>query len=222
MASRSLWRRFLFLIGFCVFLNGCALSPNPLSPNQNAERIPKQSLFQQRQAALRALNKVNLNGSFTYHSPAQKEYARFNLTFKNPEEYVFKITSPIGTTILSLTVNPDLAILQTQNGDRYEGATASELIERLTPFHLPLADLYQWILGISDEALAQNINDQGALYQGEFYQNTAQTVSELWRWQVLEWQTVTHDDRTLTLPKQLELSHKDIHLALKIARWNLL
>lgn len=192
------------------FLNGCSTSQN--LAKKNLTESQKKSLWQNRQNQLLAFKEISLNGSLYYYSEKQKEYGRFSLTFKDKKNYLFKITSPIGTTVLSLSVSPEEAILKDRKGNLHQGSNPTQLIQELTKFTLPFDSLEDWLLGISASYQVQNINDNGAVYKGEIISNPNN-----WHWQVDDWQF--DSDLNLELPKQIDLSSEDTQIQIKIWRW---
>lgn len=216
---RLLALMFLVSFLFCL-LSACSTSLNHTTNDLTTEdlSVQKHELWQQRQDRLVALKTINLNGSVSYYSPNQKEYVRFTLTFKDKQHYLFKLTSPISTTILSLAVSPTEAILKDQNGTEYRGDNPVQLVQKLIQLTLPLDSLFDWILGIDSVYQVQNVNDQGAIFQGAIFQNEMQSQSNHWHWQVLDWQS--NSSLNLKLPKQMEVTAKDTRIQINISRWN--
>lgn len=199
--------------------------------NSLNSQIPnnKKMLWQERQDKLRSLQQINLNGSLSYYDLERKEFVRFTLTFKDKSNYLFRLTSPIGTTLLSLTVSPEQVILKDSEGNKHQGNDPAQLIYQLTQLNLPFDALFDLILGIESNYQALNVNANGEVFQGEVlqgevfqskvFQNGNISSHNNWHWQVLSFQS--NQTLDLQLPKQVELTNQNTKILIKITRWNL-
>lgn len=77
--------------------------------------------------------------------PAQQWFANFELQ-GSADQGELLLLSPIGTSLAKLSWTPGEARLE-QGGRTLQGANLSQLSERLTGTALPVAALFQWLVG---------------------------------------------------------------------------
>lgn len=123
------------------------------------------------------------------------------------------LTTMLGTTVLTLESTPDAAHLHIDGKD-FKDDNAQRLLERVSGWSLPLADLPLWITGqVGPNDLINESDSQG---KPKLLTNT-QTPPP-WQVTFLRWQSQSG----ATLPQQLTLERGDLHLKLQLNQWQAL
>lgn len=147
------------VIAACIaILSGCATAP------------PPSTQWQAHQSALTAIDSYTAKGKVAFISPQERFSA--NLYWHHqPEQSTLRLTNFLGTTLLSLTIDPQRATVVDDQGQVYTDSDAARLIERLSGMSLPIDALPAWLLGLpqsrdqfelgDDNRLARLSNAQG-------------------------------------------------------------
>ena len=115
------------------------------------------------------------------------------------------ISNPIGQGIAQIERRDGMYVLQTQDGERYEGADPEELTEQALGWRLPLTGLPQWIEGRPMSGVPAEVREEG---------KRLRELRQLgWRIEYLAW------DEATGLPSRLQLSRDDLSIRLAIEAW---
>lgn len=110
--------------------------------------------------------------------PAQQWFANFELQ-GNADQGELLLLSPIGTSLAKLSWTPRAAQLE-QGGRTLQGASLAQLSERLSGTPLPVAALFDWLLGKPSDAPGWQADlsghDQGRLTAQRLQPSPAATL----------------------------------------------
>ncbi|WP_392565328.1 lipoprotein insertase outer membrane protein LolB [Utexia brackfieldae] len=182
----------------------------PVVEEKQQPIITPEHLWQQHQRALSKIVSFKANGSLAYFSNKTKHYARFFFNQISSTHYQLKLTTPVGGTVMELMVKPNFVELTDRNGEKYQGTDVEDLLLELTNMNIPLKSIHNWLLGLSNNPVQDKINQDGYLKEAEFSQN-----SEMWQLNIQSYNT----KEAIALPAQLQLTHKDDVIRLRINNW---
>ncbi|CAH3767614.1 TPA: lipoprotein localization protein LolB [Klebsiella oxytoca] len=188
-----------------LVLTACAINA-PKGPGKS----PDSPQWRQHQQDVRNLNQFQTRGAFAYLSDEQKVYARFFWQQTGQDRYRLLLTNPLGSTELSLTVQPGNVQLIDNKGQTYTATDAEEMIGRLTGMPIPLNSLRQWIIGLPGEATDYSLDDQYRLRELNYTQN-----GKTWH---VTWGGYTSDTKP-SLPANMELNDGSQRIKLKMDNW---
>lgn len=123
------------------------------------------------------------------------------------------VLGPLGRVILTMTADPGRVRVESGNGQRYTGSRAQPLVQRLTGWRLPTADLSYWLRGLARPG-----------HPARMSSIATHPILEQDGWQV-QFQRYTQV-RGLRLPQLLVLTYPDrvdpkVRLRLLIQRWRI-
>ncbi|MCO6524472.1 MAG: outer membrane lipoprotein LolB [Candidatus Schmidhempelia sp.] len=212
------WIKTLLYSTIVIILSACThsqLDANSATTktNQTTVNTPTpETLWAQHQTELKKISSYKVNGSIAYLSDKKKQYARFNLNQESPIQYQLKLATPLGATVMVLTVKPNFVELIDQKGKKYQGMNVEKLLFDLTQMRVPLSSLHNILIGLSDKPDIDTIDNQGRLSSTKIEQD-----NRLWRVSILDY--VTKDN--LTLPSQIVLKYNNDVIKLKMNQWTL-
>ncbi|WP_457913951.1 lipoprotein insertase outer membrane protein LolB [Candidatus Gillettellia adelgis] len=162
------------------------------------------------QKALQKLRTYQIRGSIIYLSDTKKIYAHFFWQQYSSEHYCLQLINPFGNTELTLHILQNRVQLVDRQGKSYTGDNAEEMIYRISGMVVPLRNLRQWILGLPGES-------------NNFTLDNHYHLSKLTYKKDLENWTVEYKQYSRaiapTLPNELELTHCNQRIKLKINNW---
>lgn len=123
------------------------------------------------------------------------------------------LTTMLGTTVLTLNSTPNSAHLHIDGKD-FRDDNAQRLLERVSGWSIPLADLPLWItgqVGPNDQVIARDS-------QGKPKQLTNTQTPPPWQVAFLSWQSQSGT----SVPHQLKLERGDLQLKLQLNQWQAL
>ncbi|MCP3128448.1 lipoprotein insertase outer membrane protein LolB [Shewanella sp. KJ2020] len=153
-----------------------------------------------------------LQGKLAIKTPEDKLSA--NLYWRHTETHdKLTLTTMLGTTVLTLEATPDAAHLHIDGKD-FKDNNAQALLERVSGWSIPLADLPLWITGQigSDDQVIERDN------QGKPKLLTNTQTPPPWQVTFLRWQSQSGT----TVPHQLKLERGDLQLKLQLNQWQAL
>jgi outer membrane lipoprotein LolB len=212
------WIRTLLFSTAVITLSACTHSQldsnnSTTRLNQTADNTPTpETLWAQHRTQLKKISSYKVNGSIAYLSDKKKQYARFNLNQESPIQYQLKLATPLGATVMTLTVKPNFVELIDQKGKKYQGMNVEKLLFDLTQMRVPLSSLHNILIGLSDKPDIDIIDNQGRLSSTKIEQD-----NRLWTVTILDY--VTKDN--LTLPSQMVLKYNNDVIKLKMNQWTL-
>ncbi|QIQ22108.1 lipoprotein insertase outer membrane protein LolB [Zophobihabitans entericus] len=169
--------------------------------------------WQSRQVELQAITSFQVNGSLAYLSDKTKQYARFFVSQTSVSDYEIKLTTPLGSTVMTLVSKPNMAWAIDKDGNQFSGANMEQILYQLTEMNIPLTSLHQWLIGLSNNPEQDQLDSSGRLRQTQFSQDGV-------NWQ-LKIDRYMSSNKNLSLPAQLELMHRDEIIRLKMNSWTL-
>lgn len=177
-------------------LGGCGALPNTLlSPSPVVVRpaSPLVTVF-------------TFNGRIAITRRAEKQSAglRWEHTADDDE---LSLLAPLGQTVARVHRDQVRATLQHQ-GKHYEAANVESLMAQVLGWHLPLAGLHRWVLGVVADGAA------------DLVERDAQGRLLLLRQEGWEIRYLRYADESATaLPVKLELKREDLSVILIIDEW---
>lgn len=202
--------RAITLSCIAVMMIACTSIPKDLTPEsqQNAWKTHQQSLSH--------LTAFQANGSLSYVSGSTKYYGRFFINQATDNEYQLKLTTPVGTSMFSLTVTPYLAELTDKDGKKYIDENVDRLMAKLTGMNIPFKSLHNWFKGYSDNPQNDMLDSQGRLFK-----TTLSQSNQNWLLTIAKYETYRANNNSLDLPSSIELSNKNDKLKVTINHWKI-
>lgn len=198
---------YLFIIVLSLFMTACQVSKQ-----QNSTSIVNQ--WQNHQHDLEEINTFLVNGSIAHFSNKTRSYGRFLINQQSDDRFDIKLTTPVGTSILSLKVEPNYAQLIDKDGNNYNGNNIEDLMSKVSNVNIPLNSLHNWLKGYSNNSSADKLDKSGRLTATEFIQN-----NNKWQLKIPSYSTYTFKNKKIDLPSSIELNHNDELIRLKISNW---
>ncbi|MDX5626906.1 MULTISPECIES: lipoprotein insertase outer membrane protein LolB [unclassified Brenneria] len=188
-----------------VLLTACGLH-QPVSPGKN----PTSPEWRQHQQKVQQLSQYQTRGSFAYISDSKKLYARFFWEESSSQRFRLLLTNPLGSTELELSAQPGSVQIADNQGKRYVGKDAEEMVQQLTGMAIPLNNLRQWILGLPGDASDFTLDDQYLLNKVTYRQG-----DQSWN---VSYQSYSRKVNP-PLPQSLELTQGEQRIKLKMDNW---
>lgn len=153
-----------------------------------------------------------LQGKLAIKTPDDKLSA--NIYWRHSEDRdELTLTTMLGTTVLTLNSTPNSAHLHIDGKD-FRDDNAQRLLERVSGWSIPLADLPLWItgqIGPNDQVIVRDS-------QGKPKQLTNTQTPPPWQVAFLSWQSQSG----ASVPHQLKLERGDLQLKLQLNQWQAL
>ena len=153
-----------------------------------------------------------LQGKLAIKTPDDKLSA--NIYWRHSEDRdELTLTTMLGTTVLTLNSTPNSAHLHIDGKD-FRDNNAQRLLEHVSGWSIPLADLPLWItgqIGPNDEIVERDS-------QGKPKQLTNTQTPPPWQVAFLSWQSQSG----ASVPHQLKLERGDLQLKLQLNQWQAL
>ncbi|OCG26131.1 outer membrane lipoprotein LolB [Gilliamella sp. HK2] len=199
--------KYAFIIMLLLLISACQATKS-----QNTASLEQQ--WQAHQQNLKQINAFQVKGSIAHISDKSRNYGRFLITQQSTDNYEVKLTTPVGTNILTLSVEPDNAQLVDQNGGSYQDVNIENLMKKISNVNIPLNSLHNWLKGFSDNVNTDKIDNAGRLTSTVFMQN-----NNKWALKIPSYATYTYKNKKIDLPAAIELTHDDEVIRLKISNW---
>ncbi|WP_417760380.1 lipoprotein insertase outer membrane protein LolB [Shewanella sp.] len=152
-----------------------------------------------------------LKGKIAVKTPEQK-FSTNLYWLHTPQSDELRLTSMIGSTLLLLKSDARSATLAV-DGKTYQGRNASELVQHLSGWQIPISQLPQWIVGLPGEAkiVARNAAGQP---------QTLIEQRQLPPWQIdyQSWQQLAKHQ----LPRVMTLERQQVSLKIQLNEWQAL
>ncbi|MCV9877440.1 lipoprotein insertase outer membrane protein LolB [Brenneria izbisi] len=188
-----------------LLLTACSLN-QPTGPGKS-QTSPA---WQQHQQQVRQLSQYQTRGSFAYISDRKRVSANFFWQDTPPQRYRLLLTNPLGSTELDLRAQPDGVQITDNQGKRYEGKDAEDMIQQLTGMAIPLNNLRQWIIGLPGDASEFTLDDRSLLKTITYRQG-----NQSWNVDYQRYNTEVNPP----MPVSLELVQGEQRIKLKMNNW---
>ncbi|WP_392563983.1 lipoprotein insertase outer membrane protein LolB [Orbus wheelerorum] len=198
----------LFLI--VTLITAC--SNTGLGLNQKSQQTANEKHQQQ----LSNLTAYQAIGSLSYVTDRSKYYGRFFINQISDNQYQLKLTTPVGTSIFSLTVTPYLAELTDRDGKKYTDENVERLMTKLTGMNIPFKSLHNWFKGMSNNLATDKFDAQGHLIKTTLPQD-----DQKWLLTINKYNSYPLANNTIYLPASIELVNKNNKLKMTINNWKL-
>lgn len=166
---------------------------------------------QQRMQRLAAVQQFSLQAKLAVQYNGKGYTARLEWQHAAQEDQM-RIFSPLGQQVALIHRTAQSVTLTDQRGQQHEASDVASLTERLLGWHLPLAGLSQWVLGIPHPASPFQAS---YLDSGE----PATLTQDNWQINYENYQPVTLNSTTEQLPHTTRLQQQDVRLKLVIQHW---
>jgi len=127
---------------------------------------------------------------------------------QSPQSYQIELFGPFGSGRVRLHGNDTSAVLETSEGEALYAGSAEALFEQGLGWPVPVAPLRRWVLGLSDERDAFELDGQGRL---------ASLTHDRWQVDFLAYRVVEGFD----LPRRLAMSTDGLNIKLVVHEWQL-
>lgn len=142
--------------------------------------------------------------------PDERVSANLNWLHKGEDDDL-RLTSPLGTTVLTLKAEPGRAEIEV-DGETHVGASADALIQRLTGWPLPLSELSRYLLGNVSQYPGVSYDSNGDPHSIPL----AHPVSgEQWQLYYRGWQQQSGKK----VPRLVELRRDNQRIKLALSHW---
>ena len=180
-----MWR----IVWACLLLTGCAASPVAIRPAQ-LEGAP-----------------FMLNGRIAIKHQGKHQSAGIRWIHQAQSDEIHLLT-PLGSTAARIYQDAQHATLD--QGEQHEQSDNLEnLMTKVLGWHLPLAGLHHWILGLAETNTPAKI-ERNAFGQLSTLQQDGWTVRY----------TRYPNQQPATLPDRMQLNHDDLQVQLLIDEWD--
>ncbi|MWP61839.1 lipoprotein insertase outer membrane protein LolB [Gilliamella sp. Pas-s25] len=199
--------KYAFIIMLPLLITACQTTKS-----QNNTSVAQQ--WQVHQQNLKQINAFQVKGSIAYISDKSRSYGRFLITQQSTDNYQVKLTSPVGTNILTLNAEPNYAQLIDKHGGSYQDVNVENLMKKISNVNIPLNSLHNWLKGFSDNINTDKLDNSGRLISTIFVQN-----NNKWTLKIPSYAAYTYKNQKIDLPATIELTHDDELVRLKISDW---
>ena len=184
---------------FILLLSGCTLTPpKEYTQIQVSDATQAQAWELQGKIAVKSdTEKFNTN-LYWFHHQAIND---------------LRLTTVLGTTLLTLTTNDKTATLQA-NGKTYEDSNPQLLLERISGWAIPMDNLPLWITGqVGSNDRVVSYNSDGTIKELISADETAD-----WHVTFINW----HQQSGAIIPKQLKIQRQDLQIKIQNSQWHAL
>jgi len=198
----------LFLI--VILIAACS------SSQQKFNEKNQQTAREKHQQELSNLTAYQAIGSLSYITNSSKYYGRFFINQISDNQYQLKLTTPVGTSIFSLTVTPYLAELIDKDGKKYTDENVERLMTKLTGMNIPFKSLHSWFKGMSNEPNKDKLDAKGRVIKTTLLQS-----NQDWLLTINRYDSYNIANKNIDLPASIDLVNKDNKLKMTINNWKL-
>ncbi|MBV7315897.1 lipoprotein insertase outer membrane protein LolB [Shewanella sp. NIFS-20-20] len=178
-----------------LFINGCSLTPPPSLQAVSVSSAANAYAWQ-------------LNGNILVRTAEDKVSTQL-YWLEQPQRTDIQLISPIGTSLMALTLAPNKASL-TADGNTYEGTDGQQLLQQLTGWSLPLAQFPHWLIGqLTPDMQIISTDAQGRVTQAHTQ------GSQPWTVEYRQWQQLGGAE----VPRLIQLKNGEIQVKIQINRW---
>lgn len=139
---------FVILI-FTLFLSAC--SSVPLTPQQSTR-------WDKHQTQIESIISYQVTGKIGYQSPEERHSLNFQWIQK-PDSSQLLLTTFLGQTVIKASMTEGHTIIETGDGQTFEGQDPGRLMYGLTGLNLPIGYLGDWIKGLPTAADNFQLNE---------------------------------------------------------------
>ena len=190
---------FVILI-FTLFLSAC--SSVPLTPQQSTH-------WDKHQDQLEAITEYKVTGKIGYQSPEQRHSLNFQWIQKSDSSQLL-LTTFLGQTVIKATIDNGHTMIETGDGQTFEGSDPGRLMYSLTGLNLPIGYLNDWIKGLPTAADNFQLNELNTVEH-----LTKQIGQTNWH---LRYNSYIEKDNML-LPSSMKLTQKNTTIKIIASNW---
>ncbi|WP_156104093.1 lipoprotein insertase outer membrane protein LolB [Shewanella mangrovi] len=198
LATANILPRLSILMLASMMLFGCGITPPANWQPTQVNRVSEAKAWE-------------LKGKIAVKTPEQK-FSTNLYWLHTPQSEELRLTSMIGSTLMLLKSDVNSATLEL-DGKSYQGDNASELLQHLSGWQIPISQLPQWIVGLPGNA---NIVQHNADGLPQLLVDSRQLPP--WHISYKSWQAL----QTNTLPRLLTLERGQLSLKIQLNEWQAL
>ncbi|MDD1781487.1 lipoprotein insertase outer membrane protein LolB [Enterovibrio sp. ZSDZ35] len=199
-----MYRQLRLIIGLLLSflsLSGCTTTP-PVPLTQ----------WETHQTALSDIQNFTVKGKVALISPEQRVSANF-VWQQQGDNLSLRLTNFLGATLLKLDATPHRAELTDNDGKRYVGGNAANLLKSLTGIALPVDDMMFWIKGLPAAGNEYQLGADNRL--ASLSENPIGSNKPGWQLDYL-----SYDSNTASLlPAKIKMFKNDQKVNLVISQW---
>lgn len=202
--------KLILVIFLTLMISACGIHHN-----KNDQKLYL-AAWKNHQQELTTITSFQASGSMVYYSNKTRYLGRFFINQVAPHEYQFKLLTPMGSPMFSLTVTPYLAELTDSSGQKYQDINVSRLMNQLTKIDIPINTLTNWLIGYSDDASNDVINSSGLLSKTKLLQQNQE-----WNLTIDKYTSAITASKEIELPATIVLVKQDDKLRITVNNWKL-
>lgn len=186
----------LIIVATVLLLTGCSITPSePLTPIEVSEASQAKSWELQGKIAVKTADDKFSTNLYWFHQPLAND---------------LRLTTVLGTTVLTLTTNEGMATLEV-DGKTYHDRSAQDLLTGISGWSIPLDSLPLWITGqIGENDTIVSYNSDGTIKQLISYDPQADWHVSFNSWQLQSGALV---------PKLLTIKRDDVQIKIQSNQW---
>lgn len=191
----------LFYLFLPLLFTGCALAPEPQSPENSS--------WEAQQTQLSALSEWSLSGKLAIITPEKRNSVNIHWQ-QSEQDFHIQLSTFLGGSVLDIEKTQASTVIIDSDDNYYESDNAESLITELLGMSLPIDSLQQWIKG----------NPNGASYQLNEHQQASSLLggdnnNGIWSIQYSHYKPINN----IYLPHKLSLERGDLRLKFAISKW---
>ncbi|MDD8059932.1 MULTISPECIES: lipoprotein insertase outer membrane protein LolB [Shewanella] len=186
----------LIIIATMLLLTGCSITPSePFTPIDVTEASQAKSWELQGKIAVKTADDKFSTNLYWFHQPLAND---------------LRLTTALGTTVLTLTTNEGMATLEV-DGKTYHDRNAQDLLTGISGWSIPLNSLPLWITGqIGENDTIVSYNPDGTIKQ-----LISDDPQANWHVSFNSWQ----QQSGASVPKLLTIKRNDVQIKIQSNQW---
>lgn len=190
---------FVILI-FTLFLSAC--SSVPLTPQQSTS-------WDKHQTQIESIINYQITGKIGYLSPEERHSLNFQWIQKSDSSQLL-LTTFLGQTVIKASMTKGHTIIETGDGQTFEGQDPGRLMYGLTGLNLPIGYLGDWIKGLPTAADNFQLNELNTV------EHLAKQIGQT-NWH-LRYNSYVEKDQIL-LPNSIKLTQQNTTIKIIASNW---
>jgi len=187
-----------------ALLSGCT----SLSLPSGAQTAFKKESWQQRQLALKKIQRWNITGAFSIRQPNNSSIANYEWQ-QYGKNYHIRIHSTLGIYSVAINGGPGRITLKRSNNQSFSARSPEQLMQQQLGWRLPLSDLLYWLRGLPAPGKYCPDIDQ--------YGHLVDLRQQSWHVHFSQYLTVNGVD----MPRILQLQNGSLVIRIAVKQWKI-